>query len=39
MEAFRSPPGFRGLDGDNTADLSRERNKKLKEFQKKYGYM
>lgn len=39
MEAFRSPPGFRGLDGDNTADLSRERNKKLKELQKKYGYM
>lgn len=38
MEAFRSPPGFRGLDGDNTAELARERNRKLKELQKKYGF-
>ena len=37
MEAFRSPPGFRGLDGDNTAKLTRERNRKLKDLQKKYG--
>lgn len=39
MEEFRSPSGFRGLDGDNTADLSRERNRKLKDLQKKYGFI
>lgn len=37
IEARRPQPGYRGLDGSDTADLCRERNRKLKQLQEKYG--
>lgn len=37
MEALRPQDGYRGRDGWDTADLCRERNRKLKQLQEKYG--
>lgn len=39
IEARRPPAGYRGLDGWDTAELSRECHRKLKELQKKYGFL
>lgn len=39
IEARRPPVGYRGLDGWDTAELSRECHRKLKELQKKYGFL
>ena len=39
MEALRPPASYRGLDGWDTSELSRECHRKLKELQKKYGFL
>ena len=39
MDALRPPADYRGLDGWDTAELSRECHRKLREIQKKYGFL
>lgn len=38
MEIIRPQEGYRGRDGWDTADLSRECHQKLKKLQEKYGF-